>query len=137
MDGVAVSLIQKPVHYARLCEWLLNLAHMLLASQISPNISGTAITVSAHLGMTEVVGTAFGDNNAVQTSHLFSGANDAESPTPVPSLDPGAARTAFISPLLRRHFSATEHATALAIHGSMGIEKRFQYFLDKICKIQV
>ncbi len=133
LDGVAVSLVDRPAHRARLCDWLLDLSHTLLALDDAHSAAAGSPAAAASERDDEPAVSGVGFGTAVR------GGRPSASLVWVHGGDARVSTAEAARQWIRRHRSAADHAATLAQApaADVGGDKRFRYFLEKVCKIQV
>ena len=127
LDGVCVSLVDRPAHRARLCDWLLDLSHALLAADAADSDSDAPTAHVESWVTTERAHLHGWHNRSFGSSTSFS-CRDHE-----PRAGNGDAAAARVVRGMRRF--------APAVVAGLGHASRqdvcFRYFIDKVCKVQV
>ena len=130
LDGVCVSLIDRPAHRALLCDWLLEFSSILLAPDVAKSADTsthsrlwTATELAQH--QTSVASFAFVTNSSFTWNTSGVGGRGGCNATA------GALRR-FTSAGQEAVVAGLGHASAASLQDAC-----FRYFIDKVCKIQV
>ncbi len=124
LDGVAVSLVDRRAHLALLHDWLLDLSRFLITPNAAAIAAAAPSVVVAELGSSAA--------NPAQTLTRPVNGNGCYAATPNGAL----AFKSDANSALHRSTSALLSAAEAKVHEAQQ-NARFQYFVEKVCKIQV